>query len=113
MNKESKRTIKYISLGIIVFVFIFLSLIFFSEKYDESCLDKKGEDFCLESNYTQYKNRLEYYGHDFACHNGESERTLEYSNYERFYFLEEEFDFCVSKPKKSFKKLDANGGIDG
>ena len=101
----------FIILGVFIFViFTYYIVYYFIPQFDEGCLDKLGNDYCNENNYTNYINRIGYVDEDFVCHNGESERINKYIDYSEFYFLKEEYDLCTIKPKNTFKKYALYGG---
>ncbi len=103
MKKEDKDALIVISSVIIFLSVLFLFMYYLGDKHNVECLDEIGEKYCLENNYTTYKNRLEYNGGDFVCL-GITNQRLKETEYKGFYFLEEEWESCLSKDKKTFVK---------
>ncbi len=111
MKKENLNTLIIILVTVTISVIVFGLFYYMYDRHDSECLNKIGEEYCLENNYTEYRDRHDYAGIDFLCI-GEGNERIGETGYEGFYFIEEELDSCLTKEANSFKKLDRKEGLD-
>lgn len=113
MNKETKKILIIMGIAVIFLTIIFSILYYFQDLHNDDCLDKIGEDFCIENNYTSYFSLIDYVNQeDFRCESDYENQRLygDKKQYSYFYFTNEEWNECLIKESKSFNKLGLRDG---